>query len=60
MGFMPCGSMKWSMRPSESQVMSEMMPWREGNSPSRCTGMMGKSWSMAQESGRDWKTLKLP
>ena len=52
--------MKWSMRPSESQVMSEMMPWREGNSLRRCTGITGKSWSMAQLSGRDWKTLKLP
>ena len=51
--------MKWSILPSESQVMSASTARFEGSSFSRWMGTMGKSWSMAQESGSDWKTEKL-
>ena len=52
--------MNWSILPSQSQVMSAMIAWRVGASSSRWIGMIGNSWSMAQTSGRDWNTLKLP
>ena len=47
------------MVPSESQVMSCSVPFRIGGSVSRWIGMIGKSWSMAQLSGSDWKSEKL-
>ena len=40
--------MKWSILPSESQVMSASTARRVGSSVSRWIGMIGKSWSMAQ------------
>ena len=52
-------SMKLSIFPSESQVMSTIVESRVGISSSRCSGAMGKSWSMAQWSGALWKTEKL-
>ena len=39
--------------------MSCSVALRVGRSASRCMGMMGKSWSMAQLSGSDWKMEKL-
>ena len=50
---------KRSILPSESQVMSCSVPRRVGSSSSRCIGMIGKSWSIAQLSGSDWKSEKL-
>jgi len=47
------------MTPSESQVRSTRTPWTVGVSFSRWIGTMGKSCSIAQASGTDWKTLKL-
>lgn len=35
--------MKRSILPSESQVISAMIPWQVGGSLRRCTGMIGKS-----------------
>ena len=52
-------SMKRSILPSESQVMSASTAWRVGRSSSRWMGMMGKSCLMAQLSGIDWKSEKL-
>ena len=50
---------KRSITPSESQVTSWIVPRRDGASPSRWIGMIGKSWSIAQLSGSDWKSEKL-
>jgi hypothetical protein len=50
---------KRSILPSESQVTSCSVPRRVGSSFSRWIGMIGKSWSIAQESGSDWKSEKL-
>jgi hypothetical protein len=50
--------MKRSILPSESHVTSWMVPRRVGSSSSRWIGMIGKSWSMAQLSGSDWKSEK--
>ena len=38
--------------------MSARIPQQSGSSFSRWIGMIGKSWSIAQESGRDWNTEK--
>ena len=51
--------MKWSILPSESQVMSASTARFAGSSLRRWMGTTGKSWSIAQESGSDWKTEKL-
>ena len=48
-----------SILPSESHVMSCSVPCRLGSSSSRWIGMIGKSWSIAQLSGSDWKSEKL-
>ena len=47
---------KRSILPSESQVMSASTALRVGRSSSRCSGMIGNSWSIAQLSGSDWNT----
>ena len=39
--------------------MSASTARRVGFSLSRWIGIIGKSWSMAQESGSDWNTEKL-
>ena len=39
--------------------MSAMVAITSGFWLSRWIGMIGKSWSMAQESGTDWKSEKL-
>src|ERR1700694_2890358 len=54
----PAPSMKRSILPSESQVMSTMVQSRVGGSSRRCSGTMGKSWSKAQWSGALWKGEK--
>ena len=53
-------SMKRSILPSQSQVISAMTARWRGFSSSRWMGMTGNNWSMAQESGSDWKSEKLP
>ena len=50
---------KRSILPSESQVRSASTALRAGRSSSRCSGMIGNNWSIAQLSGSDWKTEKL-
>ena len=45
--------------PSLSHVMSCKVAFRVGRSFSRCIGITGKSWSIAQLSGSDWKREKL-
>ena len=55
----PCCEMKLAIFPSLSQVMSWMVARRSGRSPNRCKGTTGKTWSMAHESGSDWKSEKL-
>ena len=52
-------SMNFSIFPSESQVMSASVAISPGFSRSRWIGRIGKSWSIAHESGTDWKTEKL-
>ena len=51
--------MKWSILPSESQVMSASTARRVGSSFRRWIGRIGNSWSMAQMSGSDWNIEKL-
>ncbi|MND07202.1 hypothetical protein D3C83_290300 [compost metagenome] len=58
-GFVLRLSMKESILPSLSQETSARMPRVVGLSLSRWIGMIGKSWSIAQLSGSDWKTEKL-
>ena len=50
---------KFDIFPSLSQVMSCKVALRAGRSLSRWIGMTGKSWSIAQLSGSDWKSEKL-
>jgi hypothetical protein len=60
LGLMPWEWANLSILPSLSQVMSESTALRVGFSLRRWIGMTGKIWSMAQRSGRLWKTLKFP
>ena len=58
--FTSCVSMNWSILPSLSQVRSAKTPRRVGFSSSRWIGMIGNSCFIAQWSGADWNTEKLP
>ena len=56
---LPFSPTKLVTSPSESQVRSATLAAMSGFWSSLWMGMMGKSWSMAHESGSDWNREKL-